>query len=395
MGDRHRAGRPDVPRRGRRLGRRRDQARRNDRGGRAALPLPRAHSPRPRPCSRARRTRRAAVQATVGGAGRGARHRLRGSRSRRPARRARARPDALRVTRSTLASLRARHGGIRLRPTLRGGLIVHRGIVALFVSCAALLLTVATAGAAGGGERPISLTVHEHILYVLNAGGAGNIIGFVVEHGALSPLAGSTQPLGAGSSGPAQVSFTPNGKVLVVTEKSSSTIDTYVVAHGIAGPPTVSAAVGGTPFGFDFDKHGNVLTSNATGSASSYDVAKGGSLFVISGAVPTFQGAPCWLVASKNGRYAYTANAGSGTISGFSVDHDGTLVLLDPSGISGNLGAGSHPLDESVSQDGHFLHVLVDGTHSVGTFRIAHDGSLAFVGAIGGLPAGAMGLAAD
>jgi 6-phosphogluconolactonase len=184
--------------------------------------------------------------------------------------------------------------------------------------------------------------------------------------------------------------------VLVVTEKSSSTIDTYVVgAHGIAGPPTVNAAVGGTPFGFDFDKHGNVLTSNATGSASSYDVAKGGSLSVISGAVPTFQGAPCWLVASKNGRYAYTANAGSGTISGFSVDHDGTLVLLDPSGISGNLGAGSHPLDESVSMDGHFLHVLVDGTHSVGTFRIAHDGSLAFVGAIGGLPAGAMGLAAD
>src|SRR6266545_1327371 len=176
----------------------------------------------------------------------------------------------------------------------------------------------------------------------------------------------------------------------------SSTIDTYVVgAHGIAGPPTVSAAVGGTPFGFDFDKHWNVLTSNATGSASSYDVAKGGSLSVISGAVPTFQGAPCWLVASKNGRYAYTANAGSGTISGFSVDHDGTLVLLDPSGISGNLGAGSHPLHESVSKDGHFLHVLVDGTHSVGTFRIAHDGSLAFVGAIGGLPAGAMGLAAD
>src|SRR6266542_1637873 len=343
MGDRHRAGRPDVPRRGRRLGRRRDQARRNDRGGRAALPLPRAHSPRPRPCSRARRTRRAAVQATVGGAGRGARHRLRGSRSRRPARRARARPDALRVTRSTLASLRARHGGIRLRPTLRGGLIVHRGIVALFVSCAALLLTVAAAGAAGGdhrvgsvytltnavagnavavfgrsadgtfatggtgtgaglgsqgavilgegghelfavnagsnsisyftaehdglelqdtiasgGVRPISLTVHDHILYVLNAGGAGNITGFVVEHGALAPLAASTQPLGAGSSGPAQVSFTPDGNVLVVTEKSSSTIDTYVVgAHGIAGPPTVSAAVGGTPFGFDFDKHGN------------------------------------------------------------------------------------------------------------------------------------------
>jgi hypothetical protein len=48
-----------------------------------------------------------------------------------------------------------------------------------------------------------------------------------------------------------------------------------------------------------------------------------------------------------------------------------------------------------VSQDGRFLNVLVDGTHSVGTFRIADDGTLAFVGAVGGLPAGAIGLAAD
>jgi 6-phosphogluconolactonase (cycloisomerase 2 family) len=249
---------------------------------------------------------------------------------------------------------------------------------------------------ASGGATPSSLTLHHHVLYVLNAGGAGNITGFVVRHGELSPLAGSTRPLGAGSAGPAQVAFTPNGKVLVVTEKSSSTIDTYVVGHhGIAGSPTVHAAVGGTPFGFDFDKHGNLLTSNATGSASSYDVAKDGSVSVISGAVPTFQGAPCWLVSSKNGRYAYTANAGSGTISGFSVDHDGALTLLDPSGISGNLGAGSHPLDEAVGEDGHFLHVLVDGTHHVGTFRIAHDGSLAFAGTVGGLPAGAIGLAAD
>src|SRR6202008_2665209 len=40
-----------------------------------------------------------------------------------------------------------------------------------------------------GGARPISLTLHGHVLYVLNAGGAGNITGFAVEHGQLSPLA--------------------------------------------------------------------------------------------------------------------------------------------------------------------------------------------------------------
>jgi len=212
----------------------------------------------------------------------------------------------------------------------------------------------------------------------------------------LTPLAGSTRPLGAGSAGPAQVSFAPNGKTLVVTEKASSTIDTYPVGdHGVAGPPIVNAAVGATPFGFDFDKRGNVLTSNAAGSASSYDIAANGSLSVISGAVPTFQGAPCWLVTSTNGRYAYTANAGSGTISGFSIGHDGALALLNPSGISGSLGAGSHPLDEAASRDGQFLHVLVDGTHRVGTFRIGNDGSLSLVGTFGSLPPGTVGLAAD
>ena len=47
VADRDRARRPDVPRRGRRLGRRRDQADRDDRGGRAAHPLSRLHPLRP------------------------------------------------------------------------------------------------------------------------------------------------------------------------------------------------------------------------------------------------------------------------------------------------------------------------------------------------------------
>lgn len=247
---------------------------------------------------------------------------------------------------------------------------------------------------ASGGVRPISLTVHGDVLYVLNAGGSGNITGFTVRHDEFAPLAGSTQPLGAGSAGPAQVSFAPNGKTLVVTEKTSSTIDTYAVGDdGIAGAPIVNGAAGGTPFGFDFDKRGDVLTSDAAGSASSYAVAKNGSLSVISGAVPTNQGAPCWLVTSNDGRYAYTANAGGGTISGFAVGHDGGLSLLDPSGATGNLGAGSHPLDEIVSRDGKFLHVLVDGTHMVATFRIGHDGGLTRIGAVGTLPPGDVGLA--
>ncbi len=244
-----------------------------------------------------------------------------------------------------------------------------------------------------GGAQPISLTVRGRLLYVLNAGGAGNVSGFVVGNGSLTPLAGSTRPLGAGSAGPAQVQFSPEGDVLVVTEKASSTIDVYSVGpDGRAGAPVASSSSGGTPFGFDFDSRGHLLVSNATGSASSYAVTAAGAN-VISGAVATHQGAPCWLVATKNGRYAYTANAAAGTISGFSVGHDGGLALLDPSGATGVLGAGSHPLDEALSNNGRYLFNLTDGLHAVSVFAIAADGSLAFSGSVP-VPAGAAGLAA-
>src|SRR5438876_8527139 len=47
-----------------------------------------------------------------------------------------------------------------------------------------------------GGVRPISLTLHDDLLYVLNEGGTPDITGFAVANdGTLTPLAGSTQPL--------------------------------------------------------------------------------------------------------------------------------------------------------------------------------------------------------
>src|SRR3954470_9187979 len=91
-----------------------------------------------------------------------------------------------------------------------------------------------------GGARPISLTVHENLLYVLNEGGTPNITGFTVGNdGTLTPLAGSTRPLiGGTAADPAQVSFNPDGTVLVVTEKMGNRIDTYTIdENGLPSPP--------------------------------------------------------------------------------------------------------------------------------------------------------------
>src|SRR5437764_347409 len=81
----------------------------------------------------------------------------------------------------------------------------------------------------------------------------------------------------APTAGPAQVAFTPDGDHLVVSEKASSSIDVYTVGRrGLVGAPATSHAAGQTPFGFDFDAHGHLLTSDASGSASSYAVSDDG-----------------------------------------------------------------------------------------------------------------------
>jgi 6-phosphogluconolactonase len=111
--------------------------------------------------------------------------------------------------------------------------------------------------------------------------------------------------------------------------------------------------------------------------------------------VATKQGAPCWLVVTKNGRYAYTANAAGSSISGLAIAPDGSLPLLDPSGATASLEADGHPLDEAVSGNSRFLYVLVDGRHTIAGYRIAEDGSLSPLGEVGALPAGAVGLASS
>src|SRR5581483_10239690 len=97
VADRPRPRRPDVPRRGRRLGRGRGQADRDDRRGRAAHALPRADPARPGAGRLPGHPRRPGAEAAGGHAGRGAGAALRRGRPRHPARRARARADAVRI----------------------------------------------------------------------------------------------------------------------------------------------------------------------------------------------------------------------------------------------------------------------------------------------------------
>lgn len=250
-----------------------------------------------------------------------------------------------------------------------------------------------TSRVSSGGIRPISLTVHGDVVYVLNAGGDGNISGFTVgAHGELTPLAGSTRALSGSAVGPAQVAFSPNGSWLVVTEKATSRLDVYAVgSDGIASAAITTASAGGTPFGFSFGHRDELFVSEAAGSASSYAIDAGGSLVVASGGVLTHQGAPCWAVVTKNGKFGYTANAQGGSISGFAIGGDGSIGLIDADGRTAVVGGGN--IDLALSGNSRYLYQL-NGDRSVSGFRIEADGHLAPAGRTAALPASTVGLAA-
>lgn len=250
-----------------------------------------------------------------------------------------------------------------------------------------------------GGRMPVSLALRHSLLYVLNAGGGAgdvdNITAFVFANGKLSALPDSTRTLSASNTGPAQVSFTPDGDTLIVTERQTSLIDTFAIDDGgLAGTHKTFQSVGATPFGFDVGREGRLFVSEAQNStASSYFVSPEGELEVISGAIPTKQAAACWLIASHDGRFVYTANAGSGSISGFSVSHDGSLQPISADGRTGVIGDGSHPVDMTQSHDGRFLYNLANGNGTIVGFRVKPDGGLAPVVAVSGIPNSAAGLA--
>ncbi|HTP54894.1 MAG TPA: 3-carboxymuconate cyclase [Thermoplasmata archaeon] len=247
-----------------------------------------------------------------------------------------------------------------------------------------------------GGVQPVSITAHGPLVYVLNAGNAtnpGNIDGFFLGFwGQLFPLPRSSQPLSsAAPTGPAEIAFNPSGTVLVVTEKGTSLIDAYPVSFwGIAQPPVISTSNGSTPYGFAFSAGGSLIVSDAgPGALSSYSVAHNGHLTVVSGSIPDFQAAPCWVAVS--GSYVYTTDAHSNTISTYQVAWNGALTLLASDAATTAAAdtdmaiAGSH---------GQFLLVYDAGAGEIQEFSIGHGGSLALVATASMLPATAEGMAA-
>ena len=254
------------------------------------------------------------------------------------------------------------------------------------------------------GSEPVAVAQHGNLVYVLNAGGSSEVVGFYLSEGRLTAISDSVLFLSTNASGAASLSFSPDGRFLAVTEKATNTIDVFLVqSDGTLSGIVSNHSLDPGLFAISFAPNGALLAAE-TGPAgvpnastvASYAVLANGSLLPISTAVPTFGNANCWNAITPDRRFVYNSNAGSANIAGFAIGKNGALTPL-PGTIVGSNPVAATNLDIAVSSDSKFLYTLNTGTGRIGVFAIQEDGSLNNLGEFGSFSAasGFNGIAAN
>ncbi|MGE3536721.1 MAG: lactonase family protein [Candidatus Tectimicrobiota bacterium] len=292
------------------------------------------------------------------------------------------------------------------------------------------------------GVFPASLALDDNLLYVLNAGDAGNLAGFRVHDCALQPLHNAVValddftdptsfPIPAPNevlTTPAQISFTPDGRRLVLSIKgldgaafgpngalqslpNGRMVVFPVHGNGRLGTAKITqfsfAAGTGGPFSFVFTGARTLVVVHAnSGTIASFTIQNNNSLVLTQNQAPlAAEGfAPCWL--DSNGRFVYAASFGApsgvleiigqgaglpdlnGTLTGFRVKYDGTL---EPLGVTVHypappVGTGNHAIDVRVIDN--YLYFIQPRTGMIGRLTIRHNGALTDMVHFGGLTPG-------
>lgn len=284
-----------------------------------------------------------------------------------------------------------------------------------------------------GGQKPISIAVRDGIMYVLNSGEFENrlfiynglqpigttencttgqlpsITGFRVDpQGHLTEIAGSTRLLSnIAYSGCAQVSITPDGTGVIVSQRDAGKPATGFAkgnfeifplrTDGTTADPKPAIPSGNGPFGFTWaDDHTLIATeqnggfvNTLGGETSSY--SWDGATASLTGNGPTSKTHttdPCWIAVtgkSSSGPQVAYVSGFEGTLSSFAVGADGRLTELHPQATApdgttiaqGGLPEGN--TDLFLSRDSKFLYVDNSEDGSVYAFRTVPNGSLLLI----------------
>jgi 6-phosphogluconolactonase (cycloisomerase 2 family) len=236
-----------------------------------------------------------------------------------------------------------------------------------------------------GGTYPVSVAVHNGLVYVLNALNGGNVNGYYLVGDHLLPIPGSERSLNLNpTSGatqfvmtPGDIAFTPNGaKLLVTTKANTNDIDLFGVNPfgQLSTTPNVNSEPGDVPFALAFEGNNQVAVGEAgTDAVGSFSLGATGTLTPLS-SVSTGEMATCWVVA--DGPWLFAGNAGSGVESSVLDSPSGALTLAGTTPTDGGT------VDAAVSPSGNYLYVQTGLNGIVDEFQVGWNGSLTKVGSV-------------
>lgn len=219
-------------------------------------------------------------------------------------------------------------------------------------------------------------------LYVANSG-SNDVSVFKIDAstGVLTSVAqfqGTTGTTAGVGTSPLNMVLSPSGSFLYITGQGapngSGFVEAFPITKGVLGAPVTGSPflTGADPFGLAIDSGGKFLyTANktdGTGTISEFSINANGSLTQLAGS-PIGQSftSPVSLLIDHSGKYLYVANQGSSNLTGFSIGSSGGLTLLTGSPF----GTASNPSFIGTDASGKYLFVGNQGsTSSVESFSL-------------------------
>ena len=206
-----------------------------------------------------------------------------------------------------------------------------------------------------------------------------------VTSGALTAVSKSSVAAG---SGPFALVLTPAGDAAFVSNSLSNDLSSYTVgSNGGLTAATASQKVGIAPHGIAVDAGGKFLfvanqgTSGVleSGTISVFSIQTSaaltevaGSPFSVATVLDTVNPGPSAVAVTPDGKYLYSANQFTGTVSAFSVDSaSGALTAVATSPYV----AGTSPSGLAITPNGNFLYVTNSGSSNVSAFTVCDHAS--------------------
>ena len=190
-------------------------------------------------------------------------------------------------------------------------------------------------GRSPAGSSPTSVAEHDGLVFVLGTGKPG-CVGMRLSDGGLEPIAGGDPALPSPDADPAQVGFSPDGSVVIVTDRGD---ERHRLVPGrcrrlARGAPEEVASSGPTPYGFACTDGGTLVVTEAFGAQrarprsprTGWTAAR---LTPVTRSAGNGRSEICWAVATDDGRWAFTTNFADGAVSRYAIGPDGAVTLDD------------------------------------------------------------------